>query len=59
YARLVKAGERWKTVAEGTVVGYKRIVNIQGLRTDALRLVIDDARVRPTVAFLGVYAEAE
>ena len=56
---MVKAGERWKTVAEDTVVGYKRIVNIQGLRTDALRLVIDDARVRPTVAFLGVYAEAE
>ena len=56
---MVKAGERWKTVAEGTVVGYKRIMNIQGLRTDALRLVIDDARVRLPVAFLGVYAEAE
>lgn len=53
----VPEGEGWRTVAEGTVVGYKRIVNLPGLRTSALRLVIDDARVRPTLAFLGVYAE--
>ena len=47
----------WAPVANGTVVGHKRIVNISGTETDALRLVIQDARVRPTLSFLAVYAE--
>ena len=48
---------RWKTVAEGTVIGHKRIVSPGELYTDCLRLVIDDVRVRPTLSFLGVYRE--
>lgn len=55
----IPEGDGWKTIAEGTVVGYKRILNLSGLKTDALRLVIDDARVRPTISFLGVYAATE
>ena len=53
----VPEGARWKTVARGTVVGSKRIVRVPGLCTDCLRLVVDDARVRPTLAFLGVYQD--
>ena len=50
---------RWKTVAESTVIGHKRILPLHGLRTDCLRLVIDDARVRPVLSFLAVYQETE
>ena len=49
----------WTRAAEGTVVGHKRIVPLPALETDALRITIDDARVRPTLAFLGVYAEID
>ena len=47
----------WNSIAEGTVVGHKRIVNLGETESEALRLVIDDARVRPTLRFLGVYQE--
>lgn len=49
----------WTRAAEGTVVGHKRIVPFPGLKTDALRIVIDDARVCPTLSFLGVYTEID
>ena len=46
----------WQTVAENTVVGYKRIISLGGMETTALRLRILDARVAPTLKFIGVYA---
>ena len=51
----VREAEAWRTVFEGTVVGYKRIVCMENVRTDRLRLRITDARVAPTLAFIGVY----
>lgn len=44
-------------MAENTVIGHKRIVRLNGIYTDCLRLVIDDARVRPALSFLAVYRE--
>ena len=46
----------WQPAAEGTVIGHKRIVALAGIRTAALRIRILDARVAPTVRFIGVYA---
>lgn len=45
----------YKTVYEGTVVGYKRIVRFECIQTDKLRIQILDARVAPTLSFVGVY----
>ena len=53
----VPEGAGWRTVARGTVVGAKRIIPVPGLCADCLRLVVDDARVRPALAFLGVYQD--
>ena len=44
-------------LGENTVIGHKRIVRLNGIYTDCLRLVIDDARVRPALSFLAVYRE--
>ena len=49
----------WGLAAQGTVVGHKRIVNLEGTKADALRITIDDARVCPALSFLGVYANEE
>ena len=46
----------WQPAAEGTVIGHKRIVALASIRTAALRIRILDARVAPTVRFIGVYA---
>ncbi|NLZ88283.1 MAG: alpha-L-fucosidase [Clostridiales bacterium] len=46
----------WNQAARGTVIGYKRIVVLGGIKTAALRIRILDARVAPTVKFIGVYA---
>ena len=41
---------------EGTVVGYKRIVRVdRPVTTRRLSILIRDARVFPTLAFIGVY----
>jgi alpha-L-fucosidase len=45
----------WQPVAEGTVIGHKRIVVLDGVRTAALRVRITDARVAPTLRRVGVY----
>ncbi|MBR3505030.1 MAG: alpha-L-fucosidase [Clostridia bacterium] len=50
----------FRTVYDGTVIGYKRIVPLNGALTDCLRVRITDSRVSPTLAFIGVYrAEKE
>ena len=46
----------WQQVAAHTVIGYKRIVALEPLQTTALRIRILDARVTPTLKFIGVYA---
>ena len=45
----------WREAARGTVIGYKKIAVLGGVRTDALRIRILEARVAPTVKFIGVY----
>lgn len=40
---------------EGTVVGHKKIVELEGIKTKELRIAITDARVAPILSFIGVY----
>lgn len=42
-------------VYNGTVIGYKRIVPLNGLKTKSIRITITDSRTEPTIAFLGIY----
>ena len=38
-----------------TTIGYKRIVDLKEIHTDSLAIVIEDSRVAPAMAFVGVY----
>ena len=51
----VRQGGQWKEAYQGTVVGYKKLIPLEGLEGDGLRVTIQDARVCPTLAFWGVY----
>jgi len=48
---------QWETAAQGKVIGHKRIIRLPGEESQALRLVITDARTVPALAFIGVYQE--
>jgi alpha-L-fucosidase len=48
-----KSGAEWKTVAAGTTVGYKRI-----LQFEPVRLRITSSRLNPTLSAIGLYKQA-
>lgn len=45
----------FREIYRGKVIGYKRIVPVGNVRTKKLRIQILDARVAPTLSFIGVY----
>ena len=45
----------WRCVTQATVIGHKRIIRLNGIFTQGLRIRITDARVAPTLKFIGVY----
>ena len=55
YAIDVLLNGEWKQVHEGTVIGSRRIAVLPQTDTEAIRIRILDARVAPTVRFVGVY----
>lgn len=44
-----------KKVYQGTVIGYKKIVPLEEICTSEIILKITDARVAPTISFIGIY----
>lgn len=45
----------FKKIYENTVIGYKRIIRLDNLKTDCLRINITDSRTEPTISFIGIY----
>lgn len=50
---------QWKAVAEGTTIGYKRILRFAPVETDKVRIVIRQSRDLPQIAELGFYMASE
>ena len=45
----------WKTVADGTTIGYKRLLGFPGITTDRIRLTILESRTSPALSTFGLY----
>ena len=45
----------WKQIAEGTTVGYKRLLRIPETTSDRFRLTILQSRTNPTLSSFGLY----
>ncbi|KOH43176.1 alpha-L-fucosidase [Sunxiuqinia dokdonensis] len=45
----------WKTIGEATTIGYKRIVPVDDIKTDQLRIRILDSKACPVLSNLEVY----
>lgn len=48
-------GVAWKKFAEGTTVGYKRLLRFPAVTAKRVRLVIEKSRTSPTLAAFGLY----
>jgi alpha-L-fucosidase len=49
----------WKEIARGTTIGYKRILQVDPVTSDEVRLVIEDALSPPAISVLGLYHSGE
>lgn len=48
-------GVDWQKFAEGTTVGYKRLLRCDPVKTDRVRLVIEESRLNPTLSNFGLF----
>ena len=55
FAIDIREDGEFREIYTGTTVGYKRIVPLEGIRTDCVRIRITDSRVSPVISFIGVY----
>jgi len=46
---------RYETVAAGTTIGYKRILLFPMVKTNRLRLMIDEAKASPAISNIELY----
>lgn len=54
-----KDGEEWKKIAEGTTVGYKRLLRFQPVTASKIRLKISASRLNPMLTEIGLYKQAK
>ena len=54
-----KDGRDWKTVTEGTTIGYKRLLRFPPVTAGEVRLRILSSRLNPTIAEFGFYKLSE
>ena len=49
----------WKQFTEGTTVGYKRLLRFPAVKTQKVRLTIQQSRTNPTLAEFGLFKSPE
>lgn len=48
-------GSKWNHFAEGTTVGYKRLLRFPEIQTNKVKLIIEKSRTCPTLSGFGLY----
>jgi alpha-L-fucosidase len=51
----IQDGSNWTKVAEGTTIGYKRIVKVDPVQTDKIRVNILDSKACPLISNIEIY----
>ncbi|HET9053463.1 MAG TPA: discoidin domain-containing protein, partial [Cyclobacteriaceae bacterium] len=47
--------DKWKIIAGGTTIGYKRIIKIDPVKTNRVRITIRDAKACPVISNVEIY----
>ncbi|WP_432711128.1 alpha-L-fucosidase [Pedobacter sp.] len=50
-------GKSWKMAAQGTTVGYKRLLRFEPVKATRVRLRIEQSRLNPTLSEFGLYKQ--
>jgi alpha-L-fucosidase len=45
----------WQEVSTGTTIGYKRIIELKGINSDKIRVVIKESRACPVISNVEIY----
>jgi alpha-L-fucosidase len=48
-------GQSFKTVSQNTTIGYKRIIRFPKVKTNKIKIVIEDSKACPTISTLEIY----
>jgi alpha-L-fucosidase len=48
-------GKQWHRLAEGTTVGYKRLLRFPAVTASRVKLVIEQSRTSPTLSAFGLF----
>ena len=59
FAVEARVGGEWIHVAAGTTIGHKRILRIDAIEADRVRIVIEDAINVPALSNVGLFKAAE
>ncbi len=51
----VWAGNSWKEISKGTTIGYKRIVKVDPIKTDRVKISILNAKASPLISTIEIY----
>jgi alpha-L-fucosidase len=51
----VNQGENWRKIAEETTIGYKRILKLDPIETDKVRIIVTDSKACPVISNIAVY----
>ena len=46
---------KWKKIAVGTTVGYKRLLRFPAVKTSCIRIIINKSRLNPTLSNVGFF----
>ena len=52
---LCRTEREWKKIFDGTAVGHKKICRFEPVKTDTVKIIIDESRSCPTLRFAGFY----
>ena len=50
-----KVDGEWKQIAEGTTIGYKRILEVPSVETTAIKVEIETAKASPLINNFEIY----
>ena len=59
FAVEARVGGEWIRIANATTIGYKRILRIDGVEADAVRIVIENANNVPALSNVGLFRAVE
>lgn len=56
YVIEAKLDGQFKEIAKGTVIGHKKIVKLENVVTDAVKIKFVETRGEPVISFVGIYS---